>query len=367
MSMNELWSDIMNVFIECIEDYVGPVSIDNALPSYCNIEDLENFYGNYFYRIKDRMPTFIGHENERCVLITDKLPFVTKHLCKQDTSILLSTYTVVRPRSFALKPFLREEFIRYFQIVISSKRVNKEITLVKIKNALLAFFKRINLHVVLVNRPSKSYYESKSCFYAVWPNGTSVSILQCGVLQHDVSKIFLPSGDDSFILDIGGAQRLLASWIYANSDTKGIIFPEEFRSDDIVFAAKSQNDINDCFIDALAKHKIRVSCDYSLGVRSIGKIKRSAYDKSVYALFIQRCIGDKYFYVVFFRNGESVTINSISELDKFIRLKGESKKNVTITSQIKLLDKCTKREMFYPKPNGNSFDLINEGLFASND
>ena len=361
--INEIWTNVMNILIECIEEKIGSVSIVNTLPSFCNAKELSIFYGNYFHRIEDRIPSFLGNNNEKYFLVTDKLPFAAKYLRERNIKGLFTTYTVVRPRSFALKPFLREEFIRYFQLIVSSKSKDKQRFITEIYSALSEFFKRINLHVVLANRPSESYYEKKSCFYAIWPNKRVVSVLQCGLLREEVVKTIFSSNDNSFILDIGGAQRLMASWLYANSDIYGIIYPEDFRKYDIMLSMKKRTKMNDQVIELCKKRNLRVLVDDSLGTKKINRIRNIAYKEGAWALLIQRIYNGEEFYNVFFRNGKSIKINSINKVNKWLTLLSDSIKNEAIESQKQIFKNQIQNGILFPSMNNKGLSIINEGLF----
>ena len=113
-----LWEKLLNCLLDnFMEDYHDLKTIQ-VIPQISNIDFLEDFYGDYFYRIKNRIPSFSDDNGNRRFITTDALPYLVSSLNIGDE--VFSTYTVVRPRSFAVKPFLREEFIRYFQFVIAS-------------------------------------------------------------------------------------------------------------------------------------------------------------------------------------------------------------------------------------------------------
>ena len=116
--INDIWADILNILIECFEKEFKDIKIVNTLPLTYDINFLSKFYGKYFNKIEEMIPRYQKDDNKEKALLTDKLPVVVNYINNKKIDNLISTYTVVRPRSFGLRTYLYEEFIRYFQLII---------------------------------------------------------------------------------------------------------------------------------------------------------------------------------------------------------------------------------------------------------
>ena len=104
--INDIWADILNILIECFEKEFKDIKIVNTLPLTYDINFLSKFYGKYFNKIEEMIPRYQKDDNKEKALLTDKLPVVVNYINNKKIDNLISTYTVVRPRSFGLRTYL---------------------------------------------------------------------------------------------------------------------------------------------------------------------------------------------------------------------------------------------------------------------
>lgn len=350
-----IWEKILNTLIGSFEKEFSKVSIVKNLPVTCDIKLLKSFYGDKFYRISDRIPFYVDYNHKKKQIITDELPFLSRYVAEK--KCIFATYSVVRPRSFAVKTFLREEFIRYFQIIVSFKDDEKKLILDKISKALTMFFEKLNINVVLVDRASDSYYEKKSCYHAVWLNGHIESILQCGLLKNKSTK------NDKFLIDIGGAQRLLATFLFANSDSSGLYLPKFFRDFDVMLVSKKHSNFLDQIIKCCNESDIRVLKNDKLGIVPINKIKFIAKQNSLNAILIQRIVENKEFITIYTRDNAKTDIYTIKDLQVWINRTYYDIENESQAMQKEIIDSHIHKNKLYPTESYKSYNIISEGLF----
>lgn len=61
-----VWEKLLNCLIECFTNELGEIELLDKLPMLIDSKILIDFYGEHFYRIKDRIPSIRysdGHEN----------------------------------------------------------------------------------------------------------------------------------------------------------------------------------------------------------------------------------------------------------------------------------------------------------------
>lgn len=71
-------------------------------------------------------------------------------------------------------------------------------------------------------------------------------------------KIDSASEKDKFVIDVGGAQRMLATFIYANSDSQGLLLPYDMRTVDIIIRIGVETTILKAFERIVASFGCRV-------------------------------------------------------------------------------------------------------------
>lgn len=350
-----LWEMLLNCLLECFREELGSIEIINAVPQMINADFLSEFYGDRFCRIENRIPAF-EDDGKRLFITTDELPYLFSSLEKADR--VFSTYTVVRPRSFAVKPYLREEFIRYFQFVISTDIYLLDEVVEKIKNAALRFFGQIRLPVVLVDRHSDSYYSQKSCFHSAWLNGNIESVLQCGVLKKRFDN---GRGESKVVIDVGGAQRLLASFIYANSDTHGLFLPYSMRDYDVIISSVENTDILDIFISRSRDVGCRIKL---LNDKSpLKKIRNSAITESALAIVVQRKVDNKDFLTIYNRDMTKMDMFFETDINEWLNQKYIDLEKSTCDKQFSLIHSRIRGDRLYYKNGSSSYALVKEGLF----
>lgn len=351
-----LWELLLNRLLECFSEELGEIKIVNTVPQIIISDFLTDFYRDRFCRIEDRIPRYKEEQDEKSYIATDELPFLFSNLDKGNT--LFSAYTVVRPRAFAVKPYLREEFIRYFQFVISADENSLDDVIRRIQNAACRFFEKIRVSVVLVDRHSDSYYEKKSCFHAVWLNGNVESVLQCGILK---KRFESASGKSKVVIDVGGAQRLLASFLYANSDSYGLFLPYDMRDYDVVVSGGEKTEVLDAFIKEAEKVgcRIKLQCDHL----PLKKGKRSAIEESALALVAKRKIGGKDFLTVYNRDMTKTDFCSPCDIKKWFEEKYRDLEQRTCEIQTEKIQSKIKDGKLYYKSGDSSYEVIEDGLF----
>ena len=352
-----LWEMLLNNLLECFVEELGEIKVINTVPSLIDSNILTEFYGDYFYRIENRIPDFVDDEGNRRFITTDELPYLVSRLKQSD--ILFSAYTVVRPRSFAVKPFLREEFIRYFQFVISSDKMNIDKCIENIKRAAIRFFKQIRVSVILVDRNSDSYYSKKSCFHSVWMNGNIESVLQCGILRKRFDSL---SGKDRIIIDIGGAQRMLASFIYTNSDMHGLFLPYHMRNVDIIIRSNKKTNILNKFEKIVSAVDCRLKIIYDN--MPLKKIKKMAIAESVLAIVVQRVSEGKEFLTVYNRDMTKTDIYIDRNIEEWIKHKYNIIENLPYDKQVAIINSQVDEKNSNFRKGNKSYSIIKEGLFA---
>lgn len=366
IKLNEIWAKMLNILINCFEKEFGNISVVNTLPLTSNMDLLSRFYGKYFNKLEDQIPVFIDSNNDKKVLLTDKLPLAVNYLKNNKIDNLITTYTVVRPRSFGLQTYLYEEFIRYFQLLISTVKYDEDEYTKKIRNALTDFFKKINLYVVLGGRPSESYYVKKSTFFSVWFDNRITDILQCGLLRESVVESVYISNKSRLIMDIGGSQRLITSWLYANSDSIGLKFPYEMRQYDILFAIKETTVMSKKVVELCENKNFRILIDQSLGKKKFNQIKNLGYNESVDVLILQRKENGKEFYNVFFRDGKTETVDSIAKIEFLLSKLHKMYDNILMNKQGETFKKYVEGINISPSTYFGRLPIVNEGIFIKN-
>ena len=361
--INDIWADILNILIECFEKEFKDIKIVNTLPLTYDINFLSKFYGKYFNKIEEMIPRYQKDDNKEKALLTDKLPVVVNYINNKKIDNLISTYTVVRPRSFGLRTYLYEEFIRYFQLIISTDKLEKKEFTRKIKSSLEEFFRKINLEVILAGRISESYYSNKSTFFSIWLDDRITDILQCGLLRKNVvDSIFTSDKKIRFVMDIGGSQRLITAWIYANSDKLGLKFPKAMRQYDILLEVKSPTELSQKIMNYCKENKIRVLFDESLGKKKINKIRNLGYSQSVDILLLQRNRDGKEFYEVFYRNGDKRLISNINELKDCYN----NYEDIFLVNQKKIIKNHINNQKIHPSTYFGDLPVMNDNLFKEN-
>lgn len=358
--VNEIWANILNILINCFEKEFNDITIVNNLPLTYDMTFVSRFYGKYFKKIEEMIPTYINDNNVKKVLLTDKLPAVVSYLKDNKLDNLIATYSVVRPRSFGLRTYLYEEFIRYFQMIVSTEQYNEREFTQKIRKALEEFFSRINLHVVLCGRISESYYSKKSTYFSVWLDNRITDILQCGLLRKNVVESIYILDKPRLIMDIGGTQRLITAWIYANSDKFGLKFPREMRQYDILLEVKQETEINKKILELCKEKGYRVLLDKSLGKQKINKIRNLGYSQSVDILLLQRIQGKKEFYNLYYRDGRKITIDS---LEKLINILNQMYDNTIVKRQKEIMDTYIEDGQIYPSTYFGKLPVMDDNLF----
>ena len=289
-------------------------------------------------------------------ITTDALPYLVSKLNEADN--LFSTYTVVRPRSFAVKPFLREEFIRYFQFIISFDENDMANGIEKIMKATNTFFERTRLSVTLVDRHSDSYYLKKSCFHSIWMNGNVESILQCGIIRKRFETM---SGKDRIVVDIGGAQRLLASFIYANSDMYGLFLPYYMRDYDIIIRYNNKTEVINSFIKNVTDANYRVKlCPGDL---SLKKIKKIAIEESAVAIVTQRMVNGNDFLTIYNRDMSKSDIVTDWDVTEWILKKYPILERLSYEKQYCVIRSRIIGDILYYKNGNKGYTIVREGLF----
>ena len=357
LSAVSLWEMLLNSLLECFADELGEIKVINTVPSLIDSNVLTEFYGEHFYRIENRIPNFDDDKGNRQFIITDELPYLVSRLKQSDK--VFSAYTVVRPRSFAVKPFLREEFIRYFQFVISSDKMNIDKCIGNIKRAAIRFFKQVRISVVLVDRHSDSYYLKKSCFHSAWMNGNIESVLQCGILRNHFDSV---SGKDRIIIDVGGAQRMLASFIYTNSDTHGLFLPYHMRKVDIIIRSDRKTDILSKFEKIVSGVGCRIKVIYD--DMPLKKIKKMAIAESAIAIVVQRVSEGKEFLTVYNRDMTKTDIYIDCNIGEWIKQKYNVIENLAYDKQISIINSQIDEKKTTLRKGNKCYSIIKDGLFV---
>lgn len=351
----KLWTLILNCLFECFCEEFGDIKIINSVPPMLTYDFLSEFYGDRFYRIENRIPK-VNINNEIAFITTDALPYLVSNL--QYADAMFSTYTVVRPRSFAVKPYLREEFIRYFQFVIATDKNNVLDLIEKVEKAANSFFDKLRLSVVLVDRHSDSYYLKKSCFHSVWMNGNIESVLQCGILRKQFDTV---SGDDRVVIDIGGAQRLLATFIYNNSDSYGLFLPHNLREYDVIIRKDKNTEVLEKFIKGVTAE----GCRIQFGCEDIPlkKVRNKAIEESAVAIVAQRRVDGKEFLTVYNRDMTITNIYDDSDVIKWIANKYSILENYSYHKQASIIASKIANNKLYYKNEKKGYAIIENGLF----
>ena len=352
-----LWNNLLNCLLECFSEEFSDIKIINNVPPMYGYDFLSNFYGKHFYRLENRIPTMIDDTNSKVFITTDALPYLTSKLNNSDA--VFSSYTVVRPRSFAVKPFLREEFIRYFQFVIATDEKDLSVTINKIFNAANMFFNRTRIATVIVDRHSDSYYLKKSCYHSVWMNGNIESVLQCGILKKHFDTV---SGTERVVIDIGGAQRLLATFIYNNSDKYGLFLPYHLRDYDIVVRADQNTKIIERFVKyaIAAGYRVKI-CPANLPLK---KAKNIAVEESVLAVVAQRKVAGNDFLTIYNRDMSISNIHTDSEITEWIHNYCSALESLSYRKQKTIIDSKITNQVLYYKNEKKGYTVIQEGLFS---
>lgn len=351
-----LWEMLLNCLLECFDEELGDIKIIRCVPQIIRSDFLSDFYEDHFYRIENRIPCMKTDEGHPLFMTTDELPYLFSNLDKGNT--LFSTYTVVRPRSFAVKPYLREEFIRYFQFLVSADVNELDDTIERVKNASVRFFERIRIPVVLVDRHSDSYYFKKSCFHSVWLNGNIESVLQCGILR---KKTDASSGKGRAVIDVGGAQRLLASFIYANSDSYGLFLPYYLRDYDVIIRGGTQTKLTDTLTKSLRGIGGRI--EFSPDSFQLKEIKRIAIEESAIAIAVPRKADGKEFLTIYNRDMTKSDLYSDHDVTEWITQKYKALEQLTYDKQTSMIRSRIRGEKLYFKNSHKSYTIVREGLF----
>lgn len=350
-----IWEMLLNNLLDNIREEFGSVQIIRVQPQTIPTDFLASFYDERFSRIEDRIPNFTDEQGTQMSVVTDALPYLISKLDKEN--ILFSTYTVVRPREFGLKSLLRDEFIRYFQFVISSDENNLDESLGKLEKAIFHFFDTIRISVVNVDRYSDSYYLKKSCLHALWINGNVESVLQCGILRkrHE-SK----SSNPKVVIDVGGAQRLLATFIYNNSDTHGLFLPHQLRTYDIVIRSEQMTDLLIFFTESL--FGIGGRPKYVPEHMPLSKIKRIAISESAIAIVVKRIVDNQEFLTIYNRDLTVTNLYSNRDITEWISNKFNIlEKSPFEQQQMQIMSRINQDKLFFK--SNKSYMIIKNGLF----
>lgn len=350
-----IWEMLLNCLLESIREEFDALQIIYTLPHILPTQYLAGFYNDRFSRIEERIPYFINEEGVKMSVLTDALPYLFSKL--DEGNVLFSTYTVVRPRSFGVKPFLRDEFIRYFQFVISLDEKKLDKNLEKIEKAIFRFFDHIRIPVVKVNRHSDSYYLKKSCLHALWMNGNVESVLQCGILRKRYES---NSANGKIVIDVGGAQRLLATFIYNNSDTHGLFLPHHLRDFDIIIRSDQTTELLDLFTESVSGIGGRLK--YVPEHLPLNKIKRMAITESAIAIVVKRIVDNRNFLTIYNRDMTLTNLYSNQDVADWISQKYDIMERMPFEQQQKQIYSRINQNELYFKTNKH-YPLIKNGLF----
>ena len=351
-----VWEMLLNGLLESIDEEFGEVRIVKGIPPIIPTRFLEDFYDDRFERIAVRIPNFTNEMGVGMSVMTDALPSLFPQL--DDDNVLFSTYTVVRPRTFGVKPFLRDEFIRYFQIVVSSEERNMDETLRKLDKAIHRFFDRVRISVIAVDRYSDSYYVKKSCLHAVWTNGNIESVLQCGILK---KRHVTDSGTGKMVIEVGGTQRLLATFIYSNTDIHGLFLPHYFRNYDIIVRSEQPTKLLTMFEEHVCGMGGRLK--YVSEDLSLRKTKRIAISESALAIVVKRIINNMEFMTVYNRDMTVVNLYSIRDIDDWMLQKYRIMEEKPFEQQQTQIKTRIKQGRLHFKCGEKSYPVIESGIF----
>lgn len=350
-----IWEMLLNCLLECFHNEFGEISIVRTLPQTTPIQFLEDFYNDRFNRIEERIPYYTNRQGERMSVVTDALPYLFSKL--GDSEVLFSTYTVVRPRTFGVKALLRDEFIRYFQFIITADVNSREELLNKLGNAISSFFYKTRIAYVAVDRHSDSYYLKKSCMHALWLNGNIESILQCGIIKKREDSM---RANGKIVIDVGGAQRLLAMFIYNNSDSFGLFLPYSLRDYDIIIRAEHKTDILKFYAENASSMGCRIK--YVPEDLSLNKVKEIAISDSAIAIVVKRKVNEKNFITIYNRDMTSSDLFSNEDVMEWISHKAYFlEKNLYQQQQIQIQSKIVNDNLYYKK--NKYYRLIKKGIF----
>lgn len=350
-----IWEILLNNLIEKISEEFGTIRIVRFQPQTIPTDFLADFYNDRFSRIEERIPNFINEQGAKMSVTTDALPYLFSKL--DEDNVLFSTYTVVRPRKFGLKSLLRDEFIRYFQFVISSDENNLDENLVKLEKALFRFFDDIRIPVVNVDRHSDSYYSKKSCLHALWMNGNVESVLQCGILK---KRQELNSAKGRVVIDVGGAQRLLATFIYNNSDVHGLFLPHHLRECDIIIRSELTSDLLNSFTNSL--RIIGGRPKFVSEHLPLRKIKRMAISESAIAIVVKRIVNKQEFLTIYNRDLTVTNLYSNCDISEWISNKYSSIEKAPFERQQEQISARVDHDKLIFKSN-KCYMIIKNGLF----
>lgn len=350
-----IWELLLNCLLERIHEEFGTIHIIHDLPHTIPTWYLAGFYNDRFSRIEERIPYFTNEEGVKMSVLTDALPYLFSKL--DEGNVLFSTYTVVRPRSFGVKPLLRDEFIRYFQFIISLDEKKLDENLERLEKAIFRFFDDIRIPVVKVDRHSDSYYLKKSCLHALWINGNIESVLQCGILRkrHE-SK----SANGKVVIDVGGAQRLFATFIYNNSDTHGLFLPHHLRDCDVIIRSDQAIELLDLFTENVCGIGGRLK--YIPEHLPLNKIKSMAISESAIAIAVKRIVDNRQFLTMYNRDMTVTNLYSNQDVAEWISQKYDIIERMPFEQQQKQIFSRINQNELYFKTNKH-YTLIKEGLF----
>ena len=354
-SARAIWEMLLNNLLDNIRKEFETVQIVRFQPQIVPTEFLADFYNDRFSRIEDRIPNFTNDQGIKMSVITDALPFLFSKL--NEGNVLFSTYTVVRPRVFGLKPFLRDEFIRYFQFEVTSDENNLDENLEKLEKAIFQFFDNIRIPIVKVDRHSDSYYLKKSCLHALWMNGNVESVLQCGILRKRYKS---KSANGKIVIDVGGAQRLLATFIYNNSDIHGLFLPHHLRDYDIIIRSDRATELLDLFTKSVCGIGGRLK--YVPENLSLSKIKRMAISESVIAIAVKRIVNNQEFLTIYSRDMTATNLYSDQDVTEWVSKKYRILERIPFEQQQKQIMSRINQDKLYFKTN-KYYTLIKNGLF----
>ena len=354
-SARTIWEMLLNKLLDNIREEFDNIQIIHFQPQTVPTEFLADFYNDCFSRIEDRIPHFTNEQGVKMSVMTDALPYLFTKLDEGD--VLFSTYTSVRPRVFGLKPLLRDEFIRYFQFIVSLDEKKLDENLGKLEKAIFRFFDEIRIPVVKVDRHSDSYYLKKSCLHALWMNGNVESVLQCGILRkrHE-SKL----ANGKVVIDMGGAQRLLATFIYNNSDTHGLFLPHHLRDCDIIIRSDQAIELLDLLTESVCGIGGRLK--YVPEHLPLSKIKRMAISESAIAIAVKRIVDDRKFLTIYNRDMTVTNLYSNQDVADWISQKYSIIERMPFEQQQKQIFSRIDHDKLYFKTN-KQYTLIKNGLF----
>lgn len=352
----EIWEMLLNSLLASIREEFGKVQIVTDLPQTIPTRYLSIFYNDRFNRIEERIPNFTNKQGDKISIMTDALPYLFSKL--EEGDVFFSTYNVVRPRNIGVKPLLRDEFIRYFQFVISSNNNSLAQNIEKLEKAIRRFFYNVRISTITVDRHSDSYYLKKSCLHATWINGNIESVLQCGILKKQYE---LKSGETKSVIDVGGAQRLLATFIYNNSDIHGLFLPHHLRDYDIIIRSEHMNDA----LLRFCKYVCNMGCKLKYIPENVPlkRIKRIAISASAIAIVVKRTIANHEFLTIYNRDMTVTNLYSNIDIENWFSKKYNAIEMFPYVQQTSHIMSRVYQNELYLRKTKKCYTINSNGLF----